>query len=364
MSVTPRITVLMSVYNGARYLDAAIQSILCQTWSDFELLVVDDGSTDDTPDRLASYRDERVRSVRTENRGVGAALALGVTLARGEFIARMDADDIAAPNRLERQLAAMEAMPEVGVVDTGVHLMDRQGRPLPDDDVEPFTSRAQRRWRLMWRNVVVHPTVMLRRSALETAGVNYRDRVIAEDYDLWLRLLPHTEFYRLPERLLWYRRHSESVTASWGKPHFQNLASVIGEALQRISGVRVDEALAEDLAYLTRQTYQRPEDYVPRSSTPALIELMDRTFASLAPTFENDPAAAAAVRAECAEQLLDWAWLLERCREAPAGGTRALALAALKYRPWALLSGRFARHLIASALGSRGLGHLRRALNR
>lgn len=360
----PRITVLMAVYNGARYLDAAVQSILCQTWSDFELLVVDDGSTDDTPQRLASYRDERVRIVRTENRGVGAALGLGVTRARGEYIARMDADDIAAPNRLERQLAAMEAMPDVGVIDSGVHLMDRAGRPLPDDDAEPFATRAERRWRLMWRNAVVHPTVMMRRSALERAGANYRPQVIAEDYDLWLRLLPHTEFHRLPERLLWYRRHSESVTAGWGRPHFQCLAGIIADALQRLIGVRIGEALSEDLAFLTRQTYQRPEDYAPKSTTGELIELMHRAYDAVTAAFEHDAADDAAVRAEAAEQLLDWAWLLERCRVPPVGGTRALALAALSYRPGAVFSGRFARHLVANALGSRGLGHLRRALNR
>lgn len=358
----PRITVLMAVFNGARYLDAAVQSILCQTWSDFELLIVDDGSTDDTPQRLASYPDERMRVVRTENRGVGAALAHGVTLARGEFVARMDADDIAAPNRLERQLAALEAMPEVGVVDSGVHLMDRQGRPLPDDVTDAFFSRAERRWRLMWRNAVVHPTVMIRRAVLERTGHNYRPRVIAEDYDLWLRLVPHTEFHRLPEQLLWYRRHAESVTAQWGRPHFECLAGILADGLERLIDVKVRPELAADLAFLTRQTFQRPEEYVPQSSTGELIEIMHRVFDAVMTRFEHSATEAAAVRAEAAEQLLDWAWLLERCRQPISGGTRHLALAALSYRPGAVFSGRFARHLIASLLGSRNLGHLRRAL--
>lgn len=358
----PRITVLMAVHNGARYLDAAVQSILCQTWSDFEFLIVDDGSTDDTSLRLAGYHDERMRVVRTENRGVGAALSLGVREARGEFIARMDADDIAAPNRLERQLAAMESMPEVGVVDSGVHLMDRQGRPLPDDVTDAFFSRAERRWRLMWRNAVVHPTVMLRKSVLDRTGENYRPRVIAEDYDLWLRLVPHTEFYRLPEQLLWYRRHAESVTAKWGRQHFDCLAGIIQDGLERMIHVRISNALAEDLAFLTRQTFQRPEEYVPQSSTGELIEIMHRVFDAVTAKYEHSAAEAAQVRAEAAEQLLDWAWLLERCRRPINGGTRHLALAALSYRPGALFSGRFARHLVASLLGSRNLGHLRRAL--
>ena len=361
---TPRVTVLMSVYNGARYLDPAVQSILCQTWSDFELLVVDDGSTDESAAKLASYRDPRIRVIRTENRGVGAALATGVENARGEFIARMDADDISAPNRLERQVAAMESMPEVGVLDAFAHMMDRQGRPLPDEEQEPFLGRAERRWRLLWRNAVIHPTVMLRREVLTRTGLNYRARVVAEDYDLWLRLMPHTEFHRLPERLLWYRRHADSVTAKWGQPHFECLAAIIGESSQRFTNMSVSPALAADLAFLTRQTYQRPEEYDPKSSTDELIELMDRTYCALSERFQPDPIDAAGIRAEAAQQLLDWAFLLERCRTPPAGGTRSLAIAALTYRPGAVFSGYFVRHLVASAIGSRGLVHLRRALNR
>ena len=362
--MSPRVTVLMTVYNGARYLDAAVQSILCQTFGDFELLIVDDGSTDETAERLAAYHDPRVRVVRTENRGLGAALRLGVELAAGELIARMDADDISAPNRLERQVAALEAMPEVGVLDAGAHLMDRQGRPLPDEEPESYASGHERRWRLLWRNVVTHPTVMMRRELLRRTGENYAAGCLAEDFDLWSRLLPHAEFHRLPERLLWYRRHSESYTARLGSPHFQHLAGILRVSLERLTGWTIGADLAADLAFLTRQSWQRPEDYVPRSSTDALIEVMARAHDSF---FEKNPAAVAeqhAIRAEAAELLLDWAWLLDRCREQPAGGTRALALAALSYRPGAVFSGRFARHLVASAIGPRGLDQLRRALNR
>jgi glycosyltransferase involved in cell wall biosynthesis len=360
--MSPRVSVLMPVYNGARYLDAAVQSILCQTYADFELVVVDDGSTDESLVRIAAYRDPRIRVVRSGNRGVGAALALAVEHARGEYLARMDADDISAPHRLQLQVACLDAHPDVGVVDAASHQMDRSGRPLADEEEPAPPARAARRWKLLWRNVITHPTVMMRAAVLSRASATYRAGCVSEDYDLWLRLLPHTEFLRLPERLLWYRRHSESITAAWDGRHFACLAELIAASLSMLTARPVSEGLGADLSFLTRQTYQRPEEYECRATSTELVELVADAFRAFQLRFPISQPELAAIRAETAEQLLDWAWLLDRCRRGPPDGTRRLALAALSYHPAAVFSGRFARHLLASAIGSRGLGHLRRAL--
>lgn len=357
----PRVTVLLPVYNSSHTIDQAVRSMLIQTYSDFELLIVDDGSTDDTPERLAAYQDPRMRVVRIGNRGVGGALKHGVQIARGELIARMDADDISAPNRLERQVAALDANPEIGVVHALVHFMDRDGKPLSGHQPDPGAQPVLHRWRLLWKNCVMHSTVMMRKSLLDAHGLNYREGVVCEDFDLWSRLLFHTDFMRLQEHLLWYRMHPGSACSRFGENHLASMSDVFNDTLGKILGERLDEATARDLAMLSGQTFLRPDDYEPRTSARALGDLMGRALSSFVERFQVPADRVSRLRRDAARQLLDWAWLLDRCPTPPPDGRWVLVAAALKLDPLTLISRKFLRHLFGVTLGPAWLKRLREA---
>jgi glycosyltransferase involved in cell wall biosynthesis len=168
----PQVTVLMSVYNGEMYLHEALDSILAQTYNDFELLVIDDGSLDGTAAILEDYRtrDSRVRIESNEtNTGLTKSLNRGINLARGKYIARMDADDVALPERLARQVAFMEANEQVGVCGTWAVLLGEGEGHLIRFPTNSETIRCQ----LMFDNPLAHPTTIIRKQMLKKNGISY-----------------------------------------------------------------------------------------------------------------------------------------------------------------------------------------------
>lgn len=207
----PPISVLMAVYNAEAYLNKAIDSILNQTFKDFEFIIINDGSTDASAEILASYQDERIISLHNEqNIGLSASLNQGLHVARGEYLARMDADDISMPERLDKQVAYMEKHPELGVLGTGIDHIDHTGQHI-SQQINP-AQHNEIVWTFLFGNPLVHPTVMMRRELILEAG-GYRLKGPAQDRELWLRLLGKTRFANLDACLLAYRTHSSSVTA-------------------------------------------------------------------------------------------------------------------------------------------------------
>lgn len=203
----PRVSVLLPVRDGAPFLREALDSVLAQTLVDFELLVVDDGSEDETPAILASVGDERLRVVRQDRLGLVAALRRAVAEARAPLLARMDADDVSLPERLERQGAYLDARPEVALVAVGVETSSGERIVLPDDD-------AALRRRLLLRNPFAHGAVAVRAEAVARAG-GYRAGYGAnEDYDLWRRIARDRRLGAVPEILYRYREHPGAVTRS------------------------------------------------------------------------------------------------------------------------------------------------------
>jgi hypothetical protein len=202
----------MSVYNGERHLREAIDSILVQTFTDFEFIIVDDGSTDRTAAILDDYMDPRIRRItNTTNIGLTKSLNIGLAACRGEFVARMDADDVSLPERLDRQVQHMHAHPEVGLLGTQFVTVDGDGcvtnhiSCLPTEDVAI-------RWCLLGENAFAHASVMLRRSVLADHALSYDDQLpVAQDYDLWERMVTLTKCANLEGALLQYRRGGVSL---------------------------------------------------------------------------------------------------------------------------------------------------------
>jgi glycosyltransferase involved in cell wall biosynthesis len=205
----PAVSVVMAVHNGQRYVREAIDSVLRQTREDFELLIVDDGSTDDTPRILADYArtDPRMAVHRVSHRGRSAALNFGCAQARAELIARLDDDDVALPERLERQLHFLERHEDVALLGGGALLIDDKGRVFARDEVP--TSDAEIRQTLEHSSPFYHPNVVIRRRAVEAVG-GYRTAFEpAEDYDLWLRLAEYYALGNLPGFVGMYRMYPE-----------------------------------------------------------------------------------------------------------------------------------------------------------
>lgn len=210
---TPIVSALMSVYNSERFLAAAVRSILEQTMTDIELVVVDDGSTDGSLAILKSFAaaDPRVKLISRGNTGIARALNEGLAIAQGEFVAKMDADDVSLPDRFIKQIAFLREHPQVVAVGGAWHVIDEADRLLttlngPLDDVE-IQQHA-----LRGHAPLTHSCAMMRRSALRQIGGYDADFKYALDLDLWLRLGEVGQLANLPDPVLKFRLHSGSIS--------------------------------------------------------------------------------------------------------------------------------------------------------
>jgi glycosyltransferase involved in cell wall biosynthesis len=205
----PLVTVLMAVYNGEKYLREAIESMLNQSYTNFEFLIINDGSTDSTEEIILSYRDERIRHMKNEqNIKLIASLNKGLDLAEGKYIARMDADDVSLPERLAKQVDFMERNLEYGLLGTWVKTLGLN----PDKEIHFKSGHDEIRFELFFHNYLHHPTVMFRKEIIKKNNLKYEDYVHAEDYALWINFCKHTKIQILPEVLLHYRLHNENIS--------------------------------------------------------------------------------------------------------------------------------------------------------
>lgn len=204
----PKVSVIMSVYNGARYLREAIDSILGQTYTDFEFLIIIDGSIDNSVDIIESYGDPRIRLFHNKtNLGLTKALNKGLRLARGEYIARMDADDISLPQRLEKQIEFLDRDRDVGICGTFIKTIGSVDGiwEYPMDD-------AYIRSKMIFANSFAHSSVLLRASILKEHKIFYDESFrFSQDYELWVRLSSYTKLANLKDILVFHRTHKESV---------------------------------------------------------------------------------------------------------------------------------------------------------
>ena len=213
MSRNPAISVVLPVYNAEAYVREAVESILAQTFTDFELIIINDGSTDDSGAilRELAARDTRIVLVERPNDGLVSALNDGLEMARAELIARMDADDVSMPERFALQHARMVQEPELAVLGSFIRVMDKAGNTIRLSEY-PLTPKAAARC-LERGCPVAHPAVMMRRGAVLKAGGYRKVFSPAEDYDLWLRMSDlGYAIANLPQPLLNYREHGANVS--------------------------------------------------------------------------------------------------------------------------------------------------------
>lgn len=241
----------MSVHNGAPYVETAIKSILSQSFSDFELVIVDDASTDNTLSILEGYSDRRLSILRnSKNLGSASSLNLALERAEGEFVARMDADDISLSCRLEKQTSFLDAHPEIGILGSAYFRMIVSGRRFGSPVLKPETDQ-EIRWAILLENPFCHPSIMFRRRVLVNHGLSYNSKfTTTQDYELWVRMLEHCEGANLRDPLLLYRIHRKSV--SWKNREIQQRNSVLVSS-KAIHSILPTIQITDDIIHLLQK---------------------------------------------------------------------------------------------------------------
>jgi glycosyltransferase involved in cell wall biosynthesis len=281
MTRDPLVSVVMPVFNGERYLRSSIESILSQTWRDFEFIIVDDGSTDATTGIVREYDDKRILLIRNSmNLGIAASLNKGIERSKGELVARMDADDRTYRRRFEKQILYLKHHPAVVVLGTGFTLVTADGQRVRR--VNMPHSDPEIRWRLLFNpaHTLCHPSVMIRRSYLnavhnycESESVQY-----VEDYDLWTRLTRREgQFANLREPLLYYRRDELSpfFEVKWAKQQRESV---------EISRRNLEWLMEDDP--LTSVEFQRVSDFWSGAGIDLSIEAISQALEVLNRIFE------------------------------------------------------------------------------
>lgn len=209
--MNPTVSVVMSIYNGEAYLAEAIDSILQQTFTDFEFIIVDDGSTDSSSEIVRKQTDARIQLISLDNNvGLASALNQGINQSHGQYIARMDCDDLSQPSRLQQQVNCLNEHPEICIVGSQMKVVDADKNPMFDFDVPMQHSLIM--WNLFFGRTFAHPSVMMRRDKLKRVGGYDESIATAQDVDLWSRLIGQGRFANLPDKLLLYRSHQNATS--------------------------------------------------------------------------------------------------------------------------------------------------------
>ncbi|HET6992377.1 MAG TPA: glycosyltransferase family 2 protein, partial [Bacteroidia bacterium] len=254
----PKVSVIFPVHNAGKFIREAVRSILDQTYGDFELLIIDDGSADDSVKKIIQFEDPRIRLLHNEkNEGLIFTLNRGIAEAKGEFIARMDADDISSPDRFEKQVHYLNKHPNVGVCGT---LM----RMIHNDKIykHRFLESDLIKSAFVFTNPLVHPSVMMRKKLFKKGEPVYNKEFLhGEDYALWLSLLAKTGFHIIGTPLIEYRAHSEQVSRKFNSIQ-RTAVKKAQEMIFSYLGIHPDEEEKEIHLSLFLELYRENESYL------------------------------------------------------------------------------------------------------
>ncbi|MEM6700077.1 MAG: glycosyltransferase, partial [Bacteroidota bacterium] len=209
----PLISVLTPAYNREKYIGEAIESVQAQAIEDWEMLIIDDGSTDKTIEIVKAYQSEDQRIIllqNPENLGISATRNHGLQHIKGKYIAMLDSDDVFLPNKFQKQIDFLEAHPEIGVLGAWAKLIGFEGHQFAPEEKD-----TQLRARSLYRCPLVHSSSIIRASVIEAGNIRYNENYPASnDYDFWVKALQYTQFHNLPEYLVLYRRHDQNISTT------------------------------------------------------------------------------------------------------------------------------------------------------
>ncbi len=257
MSTAALISVVLPVYNCPDYIGVAIKSILDQTFENFEFVIIDDGSTDNTPEIIQTFTDPRIRFFQQQNQGLAATLNRGIELARGKYIARQDQDDISMPERLAKQVKYLDSHPECGMVGTWAEIWEEEKKT--ERAIRPPGDNAILQYELLFKNPFVHSSMMLRKSALEQVGgySTDRERQPPEDYELWLRIAHEYEVANIPEILQIYREIPRSMLRTGLSPIMNRFVTLSAENIAWASNIPANDPSLVNIVALIHKANHR-----------------------------------------------------------------------------------------------------------
>lgn len=237
----PKVSVLMPVYNAEKFLKEAIDSIIEQSYSDWELIIINDGSIDKSEQIILSYNDDRIKYIVNEsNLGLIATLNKGIDLCQGKYIARMDADDISTPDRLEKQVAFLDKHPEYAICGCQAKVIDNNG--LPTGQILNLYDNEYLQINLLFSVPFIHPGVMIRNTVLKENRYNDNYKH-AEDYELWSRIAPNYKVGNISDFLLKYRWHTTNVSVINAKQQEEIKDQIIEQQLRTLNITPTKEEL-------------------------------------------------------------------------------------------------------------------------
>jgi glycosyltransferase involved in cell wall biosynthesis len=267
------ISVIMSVYNGENYLREAVDSILAQTFTCFEFIIIDDGSTDGTANILREYQDERIiLLVNNQNNGLSFSLNRGIDEARGKYIARMDSDDISSPDRFKIQVQFLDENPSIDVVGSWGEIIDRNSHLTGEIWKYPSSSMVLR-WVTFFYDPIMHPSVMMRRRIFDLGNKYEVIHKVAQDYGLWLRLNTNFRFSNIQSVLLKYRYHSNSISKSRIELQYEAACRMSQDALSSYLG----KSIPLEVVKMVKIPYQSPSHRTLKTSV-CLLHQLYQTF--------------------------------------------------------------------------------------
>ena len=300
----PLISVILPVYNGAADLEKSIGSVLAQTVTDFEVVAINDGSKDESGRLLNQVSDPRVRVIHQDNMGLAATLNKGISVARGEFIARQDQDDLSHPDRFARQLDYMRQNTGCTLLGTAAEIW--VGDAPSDRTHDHPTRHAVLAFDLLFNNPFVHSSVMMRRDAVMAVGGYTTDpaRQPPEDYELWSRMAREGGVANLPERLLVYREVPHSMSRTGPNPFLDRLVTISAENLALASGRQIGDIHVENLAAYTHSALHRLSENTD-------ITVMMKIIADAAQSIASDDPEVKS-RAEERSRILRYQWMIHQ----------------------------------------------------
>ena len=277
----PEVAVLMAVYNGADHIQTAINSILAQSYTNFEFIIINDGSTDQTAEILNNIYDSRVRTIHQDNIGLAASLNRGISLTNCKYVARQDHDDISDTRRLEKQVKYLNKNPSCSLLGTRAYIL-RDNRIITHAHDHPALSNVLK-YELLFNNPFVHSSVMFRNKCVKDLG-GYTvspSRQPPEDYELWSRIAKAHDVANLPERLMIYRETPGSISRQGDNPFLEKIVTFSAENIAYAVGLEKPDIHCINIAAFTHGALHRLVE-------PIDLEMMKSTLATASKVYCND----------------------------------------------------------------------------